>query len=73
MELVRNSLTLLLSSLQIFEIVLLEKLVPQRVSTTLLTLAVETPLTTISIIEATSAASERVYSSNIVVSKELFR
>jgi len=44
MELVRNSLTLLLSSLQIFETVLLEKLVPQRVSTTLLTLAVETPL-----------------------------
>lgn len=73
MELVRNSLTLLLSSLQIFETVLLEKLVPQRVSTTLLSLAVETPLTTISIIEATSATSERVYSSNIVVSKELFR
>ena len=71
--LVRNSLTFLSNSLQIFETVLFEKLVPQSVSTTLPTLAVETPFTTISIIEAIRAASERVYSSKINVSKEPLR
>ena len=67
-----NSRTGLSSSLQIFETVDLEKEVPHKVSTTLDTFLVDTPFTTISIIEEIKADSLLVYSSKIVVSKELF-